>query len=105
MSKAINAVENFTSLENTKYHNKDGQKDISMIDSIEAQDNILEEQIINKMIIREAMKKLDEKQKKVIELRYIKDLTQVQVGKILNVTQVNVSRIERKALKLLKEVI
>ena len=105
VSKSINAVENFTSLQNTKYHNKDGQQDILMIDSIEVQDNILEEQIINKMIIREAMKKLDEKQKKVIELRYINDLTQVQVGKILNVTQVHVSRIERKALKLLKEVI
>lgn len=105
VSKAINAVENFTSLQNTKYHNKDGQKDISMIDSIEAQDNILEEQIINKMIIREAMKKLDEKQKKVIELRYIKDLTQVQVGNILNIAQTNISRIEKKTLKVLIEVI
>lgn len=98
-------MENRTSIYSTKYYNKDGKDDILIYESIEDQDNITEEQLINKMIIREAIKKLDEKQKKVIELRYINDLTQVQVGKILNVTQVHVSRIERKALKLLKEAI
>ena len=105
VERVIGVMENRTSIYSTKYYNKDGKDDILIYESIEDQDNISEEQLINKMIIREAMKKLDEKQKKIIELRYINDLTQVQVGKILNVTQVHVSRIERKALKLLKKAI
>ena len=44
------------------------------------------------------MGELDEKEKELIELRYYKDMTQVQVAEILGVSQVQVSRMERRIL-------
>lgn len=102
---AINAIENFTSLDNTKYHNKDGEADILIINSIENQNSTSEEQIINKISINAALDQLTEKQKKVIQLRYFQDYSQTETGQALNISQSQISRIEKKALKLLKEVI
>ena len=102
---AINAIENFTSLDNTKYHNKDGEADILIINSIENQNSTSEEQIINKISINAALDQLTEKQKKVIQLRYFQDYSQTETGQALNISQAQISRIEKKALKLLKEVI
>ena len=102
---AINAIENFTSLDNTKYRNKDGEADILIINSIENQNSTSEEQIINKISINAALDQLTEKQKKVIQLRYFQDYSQTETGQALNISQSQISRIEKKALKLLKEVI
>ena len=102
---AINAIENFTSLDNTKYRNKDGEADILIINSIENQNSTSEEQIINKISINAALDQLTEKQKKVIQLRYFQDYSQTETGQALNISQAQISRIEKKALKLLKEVI
>lgn len=105
ISEAINAVENNISLQNMKHCNNNGEEDIFLIDSIADRDEMLEDKVINKVLIDKALDKLTEKQRKVIKLRYYKNLTQSDVAKILNKTQVTISRIERKALKLLKEVI
>ena len=48
------------------------------------------------------IKKLDDREKEVILLRYYKEKTQVQVGKILGISQVQVSRIEKKVLEKMK---
>lgn len=105
ISEAINAIENYTSLQNMKYRNKDGQEDILIIDSIESKEYMQDEQIINKIIIEKALRVLTPKQRKVIHLRYFKDYSQVKTGQVLNISQAQISRIENKALKLLKEVI
>ena len=100
---AINAIENFTSLDNTKYRNKDGEADILIINSIENQNSTSEEQIINKISINAALDQLTEKQKKVIQLRYFQDYSQTETGQALNISQAQISRIEKKALELLKK--
>lgn len=105
ISEAINAIENYTSLQNMKYRNKDGQEDILIIDSIESKEYMQDEQIINKIIIEKALRVLTPKQRKVIHLRYFKEYSQVKTGQVLNISQAQISRIENKALKLLKEVI
>ena len=58
--------------------------------------------ISNKITIQEMIKKLDDREKEVILLRYYKEKTQVQVGKILGISQVQVSRIEKKVLEKMK---
>ena len=58
--------------------------------------------LVDKITLSEIINKLDEKEKKVILLRFYKEQTQSQVGKILGITQVQVSRIERKVLENMK---
>ena len=62
-----------------------------------------EDKLLEKISLREAIKKLPEREKTVIHLRYFHGLTQDRVSKVLSVSQVQVSRIEKRALIKLKE--
>ena len=53
---------------------------------------------LNRMLIEQAMQNLDEKQRKLIELRYFQDKTQTEVANVLGISQVQVSRLEKKLL-------
>ena len=64
-----------------------------------------EERMLEKLALRQAMAKLPEREKKVIELRYFHCITQERVAKVLEVSQVQVSRIEKKAIAKLRELI
>ncbi|VYU51626.1 RNA polymerase sporulation sigma factor SigF [Clostridium tertium] len=59
--------------------------------------------MINRIALKEALRSLDSKSRQVIMLRYFKDKTQVQVAKLLGISQVQVSRIEKKVLVIMKE--
>lgn len=54
--------------------------------------------MIDKIALKEALRALDIKARQIIVLRYFKDKTQVQVAKLLGISQVQVSRIEKKVL-------
>lgn len=58
--------------------------------------------LINHMTIQELIEKLDDREKQVVLLRYYKEQTQAQVGKILGITQVQVSRIEKRVLEKMR---
>lgn len=62
-----------------------------------------EEKIVDKIMLLDSMNSLDRRDKNIIDLRYFKEKTQTQVAKILGISQVQVSRIERKILSKLKE--
>ncbi len=62
-----------------------------------------EERMVEKIALRQAVEALPEREKMVIQLRYFHSLTQQRVAKVMNVSQVQVSRIEKKALVLLRE--
>ena len=62
-----------------------------------------EEQMVEKIALRQAVEKLPEREKLVIQLRYYHSLTQQRVAKVMNVSQVQVSRIEKKALEKIRE--
>ena len=57
----------------------------------------------DKLSLNMAIEKLGEWQRRLIVLRYFKDLSQTETAKCLGVTQVKISREEKKILKLLKE--
>lgn len=61
-----------------------------------------EELITNKLTVKQLIENLKEREKEVIMLRFYKEKTQAQVAKILGITQVQVSRIERKILENMK---
>lgn len=54
--------------------------------------------LVDTITLKELINNLEEREKKVILLRFYKEQTQAQVGKILGITQVQVSRIEKKVL-------
>jgi len=64
-----------------------------------------EEKLVEKISLWQAIQKLQEREAMVIRLRYFHGLTQERVAKVLDVSQVQVSRIEKKALGNLKKLL
>lgn len=62
-----------------------------------------EERMVEKIALRQAVKALPERERQVIALRYFHGLTQQRAASILGISQVQVSRVERKALGMLRE--
>ena len=61
-----------------------------------------EERLMERIALQQAMEKLPEREATVIKLRYYHGLTQDRVSKVLGVSQVQVSRIEKKAIQNLR---
>ena len=68
-------------------------------------DEGMEEGVLEKLALREAISALPEREQQVVALRYFRGLTQDKTSKILGVSQVQVSRIERKAVSRLRELL
>ena len=64
-----------------------------------------EERMVEKIALKQAISRLPEREQMVIKLRYFHSLTQERVARVLSVSQVQVSRIEKKALGLLRELL
>lgn len=64
-----------------------------------------EESLLEKISLRQGIAKLPEKEALVIQLRYFRGLTQDRTAKVLKVSQVQISRIEKKALLHLREIL
>ena len=64
----------------------------------------IEEAITLNVTIKDALKKLPQREAEVIYLRFFKGLTQDKISKIMDISQVQVSRVEKKALILLRDI-
>lgn len=62
-----------------------------------------EEDYVTRIALKNAIDSLPERERKLIVLRYFKEMTQSQTAKILNMGQVQVSRLEKKVIKQIKE--
>lgn len=80
--------------------NKDG-KQMTIFEKISTGKNE-EDTITNKIVIKQLIEELGERDKEIILLRFYKEKTQTEVAKILGISQVQVSRIERKILNNMK---
>lgn len=58
--------------------------------------------IVDKIALKQLIENLDDREKQIILLRFYKDKTQSEVAKVLGITQVQVSRIEKKILSSMK---
>ncbi len=101
---AIIAMESTNTIESIEgaasSENKDG-KQLTIFDKISTGKN--EEEIItNKMVVNQLINELEDRDKEIILLRFFKEKTQTEVAKILGISQVQVSRIERKILNNMK---
>lgn len=81
--------------------------EVYLVDKLanEVESELAAEGTMNRMLIEQAMRGLDEKQRKLIELRYFQDKTQTEVAKVLGISQVQVSRLEKKVLLLMRNCI
>lgn len=66
-------------------------------------DEGMEDQVLEQVALQEAVKSLPQREKMVITLRYYRGLTQDKVSKIIGVSQVQVSRIEKRAMGELRK--
>ena len=101
VSLALEAINCVDSIETSCYTNEKNGNKISLIDKISTNKNE-EEMITNKLLIKELIEELNDREKEIILLRYYKEKTQSQIAKILGITQVQVSRIEKKILQNMK---
>lgn len=96
---AMDSLKPTISIYDNNYSNDENA--ISFLDSLST--NVDEtDLLINKLTIKEMIKELEEREKQIILLRYYKNKTQVEVAKILEISQVQVSRIEKKILNSMK---
>ena len=77
-------------------HQDDGSP-VLLIDKI-SEDSIEDSNMVDRIALKDVLQNLDSKSRQIIMLRYFKDKTQVQVAKMLGISQVQVSRIEKKVL-------
>lgn len=78
---------------------KDGTQ-VSLVERLvdEAQSEVAAENIMNRILVGQAMEKLGEMEQELIRLRFFEDRTQTEVAKVLGISQVQVSRLEKKIL-------
>ncbi|MBE5960059.1 MAG: RNA polymerase sporulation sigma factor SigF [Lachnospiraceae bacterium] len=75
---------------------------IYLIDKIEQADDE-SGTMIDHIALKEVMDSLEEKERNIINLRYFKDKTQTEIASELGISQVQVSRLEKKILKIMRE--
>lgn len=98
IAMALDSARPVDSIENAQYKDNKTDKTISILERISTGKDE-ETEITNKIVLKNLINELNEKEKEIIMLRYYKQKTQMQVSKILGITQVQVSRIERKVLE------
>ncbi len=92
-------------LESTRYpvsiYAESEEEGLTLADKIPAKGSFDDE--IDKILLKDMLIKLPERERKVIFLRYFKDKTQSEIAEILGVSQVQISRIESKIIQKLRE--
>lgn len=101
IAMALDSSKPIDSIEDAQYKDNKTNKTISLIEQISTGKDEQTE-IVNRIVVKNLINELNEKEKEIIMLRYYKQKTQTQVSKILGITQVQVSRIERKILNNMK---
>lgn len=94
---AQEAARSPTSIHETVYEN-DGDP-ITLLDQIASQ----EELWFDKLVLKKAIEELEERERLIVYLRYYKDQTQSEVASRLGISQVQVSRLEKKILQQIKQ--
>ena len=79
------------------------EKSRELLDKLPAVDN--QEEMVEKMQLKTALEKLPEREKKIIMLRYFRDMTQSEVAEVIGVSQVQISRIESKVFSEMKKML
>lgn len=95
LSEAFAALTPTRSLYESVYDS--GNNEISLMDTLS--DNDSEEEMINRAMVSEILSVLDARERKIIVLRYFEGKSQKEIAECIGVSQVQVSRLEKKIIK------
>jgi len=97
VAAALDAIRPHISLNEKRFEDEDGER----------QDFVADEhadiRVVDRLLLKELLAKLDARERQIIVLRYFKDRTQTQVAEVLGVSQVQVSRLESRIIKKLHD--
>lgn len=96
---ATEASAEIESLQRVIYQGDNG--DISLMDKLPEKENG-QERLLNRMILEEILQYLEPEERRLIYMRYFQDMTQTQIAERMGVSQVQVSRMEKKILKMMR---
>lgn len=76
--------------------------ELSLLDKIPEKEN-RQEKLLDKVLLEELLGRLEAEERKLIYMRYFQDMTQTEIARQLHISQVQVSRMEKRILKKLKK--
>lgn len=99
----VQAMESATEVESLHkpIHQKEGSE-IRLMDKLEEKDQ-REEEVLDRIVLQEALETLEPEERQLIYLRYFANKTQSDVGKSMGISQVQVSRMEKRILQRMKK--
>lgn len=98
--EALDACTEVESLQKEIYHN-DGSS--TMLEDLVQDHRNEKEELLNHMVLKQLLVELEPKEREIIILRYMENLTQTEVANRLDTSQVQISRYEKKILKKMRE--
>ncbi|HHU49698.1 MAG: RNA polymerase sporulation sigma factor SigF [Caldicoprobacterales bacterium] len=99
---AMDAVRVPASIYDVIYEDEDNP--ILLIDKI-SEDNTEVDEAMERITLNDLLSKLDKRERAIIIMRYFRDKTQSEIAEMLNISQVQVSRIEKKVLLKMREML
>ena len=97
---AMEAISDPVSLSDPVYN--DGDDTIYLMDQV-GDDRVSEEKWVEHLNLKEALKKLDDREKEIVNLRYFVGKTQMEVSEEIGISQAQVSRLEKNAIEEIKK--
>ena len=92
-----------TSIYETAYDS--GESQVLLVDQLEGKDKPMEEEVLEEQILALAMQALSAEEKNLIQMRFFENMTQTEIAGRLGMTQVQVSRKEKKILQKMRQFI
>ncbi|CVI66683.1 RNA polymerase sigma-F factor [Clostridiales bacterium CHKCI001] len=100
LAEAMESSAEVESLHKTIYQG-DGAA-IQLMDKLE-EENKENEQLLNRIVLKQLLKELEPQERKIIAMRYYCDQTQTEIARCMGISQVQVSRLEKRILKRMRE--
>ena len=102
LTMAMEASSEVESLYKPVYQ-KDGNE-VSLLEKLEERE-CQEERVLNRMLLSQLLDELGKEERQLIYLRYFSNKTQTEIGQELGISQVQVSRMEKKILKRMRDMV
>lgn len=99
--EAMEANEEVASIYQPVYQSDESE--IYLVDQVSEKGIPKTDELVNHLLLEQLLSELDEQEKELIDLRYFKEMTQAQIAKQLGVSQVQVSRMEKKILLRMRQ--
>ena len=103
LAAAMDADRDVESIYATVYQGDNNSNHMYVLDKLEQKQNDNDDKLIEKIALKEILNQLEPKEKQIIFLRYFEDKTQSDIAKKMGISQVQVSRIEKKVLSRIRQ--